>query len=216
VKGGLGHIIEYYGPGLKELSAMDRHVIANMGTELGATSTVFPSDEAVRQFLREHGRQEDWVELLADEGAGYDRHDEIDLSSLEPLIAKPSSPDAVVPVRELAGLPIYQAYIGSSANPGYRDFAIVAQIVKGRHVPNGVSLDINPTSRQLLEELIEEGEMLARVCTRLAAMGALGWGKRRPVGRSAYGRCRAISRVAPARSTTSCICAAPKQRPLPR
>ena len=113
---------------------MDRHVIANMGAELGATSTVFPSDEAVREFLREQDRVEDWIELVADPDAEYDRHDEIDLSTLEPLIAKPSSPDAVVPVRELAGMPIYQSYIGSSANPGYRDFAIVAQIVKDRQV----------------------------------------------------------------------------------
>jgi aconitate hydratase len=159
VKGGLGHIIEYYGPGLKELSAMDRHVIANMGAELGATSTVFPSDEEVRKFLREQDRGDDWMELVPDPDAAYDRHDEIDLSKLEPLIAKPSSPDAVVPVRELAGLPIYQAYVGSSANPGYRDFAIVAQTVKGRRVPGNISLDINPTSRQLLEELVQEGEI---------------------------------------------------------
>ncbi len=88
VKGGLGHIIEYYGPGLKELSAMDRHVIANMGAELGATSTVFPSDGEVREFLREQERGEDWVELVADSDATYDRYDEIELSTLEPLIAK--------------------------------------------------------------------------------------------------------------------------------
>src|SRR5690349_15845769 len=159
VKGGLGHVIEYYGPGLKELSAMDRHVIANMGAELGATSTVFPSDEEVRKFLREQERPDDWTELVADPDAVYDRNDAIDLSKLEPLIAKPNSPDAVVPVRELAGLPIYQSYVGSSANPGYRDFAIVAQILKGRRVPGSVSLDINPTSRQLLEELVAEGEV---------------------------------------------------------
>src|SRR5512138_846723 len=159
VKGGLGNIIEYYGPGLAELSAMDRHVIANMGAELGATSTVFPSDEAVREFLRDQDREADWIELLPDPDAEYDRYDEIDLSALEPLIAKPSSPDAVVPVRELAGMEIYQSYIGSSANPGYRDFAIAAQIVKDRRVPDHISFDINPTSRQLLEELLDEGEM---------------------------------------------------------
>src|ERR1044071_435710 len=94
VNGGVGHIIEYYGPGLKELSGMDRHVIANMGAELGATSTVFPSDEAVRLFLKEHDREQDWSELVADPAAEYDRYDEIELSVLEPLIAKPSSPDA--------------------------------------------------------------------------------------------------------------------------
>ena len=176
VKGGVGHIIEYYGPGLKELSAMDRHVIANMGTELGATTTVFPSDDEIRRFLREHDRSEDWTELIPDPGAEYDRHDEIDLSTLEPLIAKPSSPDAVVPVRELVGMPIYQSYIGSSANPGYRDFAIVAQVVKDRRVPSNVSFDINPTSRQLLEELIAEGEMghLIHAGARLHQVGCNG------------------------------------------
>ena len=159
VDGGLGYILEYYGPGLDTLTAMDRHVIANMGTELGATSTVFPSDEAVRQFLREQERDQDWSKLVADPDAEYDRHEEIDLSALEPLIAKPSSPGNVVPVREIAGEPIYQSYIGSSANPGYRDFAIVAQIVRDRQVMDSVSFDINPTSRQLLEELMREGEM---------------------------------------------------------
>ena len=204
VKGGLGHIIEYYGPGLKELSAMDRHVIANMGAELGATSTVFPSDEAVRQFLREHDRGEDWVELLADPDATYDRYDEIDLSTLEPLIAKPSSPDGVVPVRELAGLPIYQAYIGSSANPGYRDFAISAEIVKGHHVANGVSFDINPTSRQLLEELIEAGEMshLVHAGARLhqaGCNGCIGMGQAPASGKVSL---RTVPRNFPGRSGT--------------
>lgn len=159
VDGGLDTVIEYYGPGLEALTAMDRHVIANMGTELGATSTVFPSDEAVRQFLREQEREGDWSELVADPDAEYDRYEEIDLSALEPLIAKPSSPGNVVPVREIAGEPIYQSYIGSSANPGYRDFAIAAQMVKGRQVVDHVSFDINPTSRALLEELMREGEM---------------------------------------------------------
>ena len=131
VAGGVGKIIEYYGPGLHSLTAMDRHVIANMGAELGATTTVFPSDEEVLRFLESEGRGSDWTELRADDGASYDEHDEIDLSKLEPLIAKPSSPGNVVPVREVAGEPIYQSYIGSSANPGWRDFAIVAEIVRG-------------------------------------------------------------------------------------
>jgi aconitate hydratase len=159
VDGGINYIIEYYGPGLDALTAMDRHVIANMGTELGATSTVFPSDGAARQFLREQERGQDWSELVADPDAEYDRYEEIDLSALEPLIAKPSSPGNVVPVREIAGEPIYQSYIGSSANPGYRDFAIAAQIVRDRQVVDSVSFDINPTSRQMLEELMREGEM---------------------------------------------------------
>jgi len=204
VEGGLGHIIEYYGPGLKELSAMDRHVIANMGTELGATSTVFPSDNEVRTFLREHDRGDDWVELVADADAGYDRYEEIDLSTLEPLIAKPSSPDAVVPVRELAGMPIYQSYIGSSANPGYRDFAIVAQMVKERKVPDHVSFDINPTSRMLLEELIEEGEMnhLIRAGARLhqaGCNGCIGMGQAPASGKISL---RTVPRNFPGRSGT--------------
>lgn len=204
VKAGLGHIIEYYGPGLDELSAMDRHVIANMGTELGATTTVFPSDKEVRTFLREHARADDWVELVPDEGADYDRHEEIDLSTLEPLIAKPSSPDAVVPVRELVGMPIYQSYIGSSANPGYRDFAIVAQMVKGRKVPDQVSFDINPTSRQLLEELIDEGEMshLIRAGGRLhqaGCNGCIGMGQAPASGKVSL---RTVPRNFPGRSGT--------------
>lgn len=159
VSGGLGRILEYHGPGLGCLSAMDRHVIANMGAEIGATSSVFPADDEVRRFLRAQGRDTDFVELTADDGASYDLTDTIDLSALEPLIALPSSPGNVVPVREVAGREIYQAYIGSSANPGYRDFAIAAEIVKGRRVHDRVSFDINPTSRQILENLVADGHV---------------------------------------------------------
>lgn len=154
VKGGIGKIIEYYGDGLKELSAMDRHVIANMGAELGATTTVFPSDEETRRFLKAQKREEDWTELLADEGCTYDLHDEIVLDDLVPLIAKPTSPGNVVPVSEVAGKPISQAVIGSSANPGLRDFWMVGEIMDGQSVNNDVSLDINPTSRQVIQNLI--------------------------------------------------------------
>jgi aconitate hydratase len=160
VTGGVGKIIEYYGPGLDTLSAMDRHVIANMGAELGATTSVFPSDAEVKRFLASQGREEDWTPLKADEGATYDEHDEIDLSKLEPLIAMPSSPDNVRPVREVAGRPIYQAYVGSSANPGFRDFAMASSIVKGQRVHDRVSFDINPSSRQILENLLNEGYLL--------------------------------------------------------
>ena len=159
VKGGVGRIVEYRGSGLKSLSAMDRHVIANMGAELGATTTVFPSDDVVRRFLKSQGREEDWIEIVADDDADYDIHEQIDLSKLEPLIALPSSPDHVVPVREVAGEPIFQAYVGSSANPGYRDFAVVAEIVRGKQIPPQVSLDINPTSRQILENLVKDGHL---------------------------------------------------------
>jgi aconitate hydratase len=157
VDGGKGKIIEYYGPGLNNLTAMDRHVIANMGTELGATTTVFPADEAVRRFMKQQGRESDYVEITADDGADYDLHEEINLSELEPLIALPSSPGNVVPVREVAGNEIYQAYIGSSANPGLRDFAVPAMVVDGRQVHDRVSFDINPTSRQILENLSQLG-----------------------------------------------------------
>jgi len=159
VDGGFGTVIEYYGPGLANLSAMDRHVIANMGAELGATTTVFPSDQEVRRFLRAWQREDDWVELSADEGATYDLHDEIDLSSLVPLIAMPSSPGNVRPVSEVAGEKIYQAYIGSSANPGYRDFAVSAIMLQGQRVNESVSFDINPTSRAQLETLVRDGHV---------------------------------------------------------
>ncbi|GMV91501.1 MAG: aconitate hydratase [Candidatus Hydrogenedentota bacterium] len=163
VKGGVGRIVEYYGPGVETLSVMDRHVIANMGAELGATTTVFPADEMVRDYLRDRGRESDWSEWKADDGADYDMHDEIDLSSLVPLIAMPTSPGNVCEVQEVAGEPIYQAYIGSSANPGYRDFAIAAQIVKSRRVNSRVSLDINPTSREILEELAQDGRLVSLI-----------------------------------------------------
>jgi aconitate hydratase len=175
-----------------------------MGAELGATSTVFPSDEVVRQFLREQDRGEDWSELSADAEAEYDRYDEIDLATLEPLIAKPSSPDAVVPVREVAGMEIYQSYVGSSANPGYRDFAVVAQIVKDRQVASNVSFDVNPTSRQLLEELIEAGEMsyLVHAGARLhqaGCNGCIGMGQAPASGKVSL---RTVPRNFPGRSGT--------------
>lgn len=163
VEGGVGRIIEYFGPGLQGLSAMDRHVIANMGAELGATTTVFPADEQVRAFLRAQGRENDFREIVADNDAEYDILEEIDLAAIEPLVAMPSSPDNVVPVRDVAGEPIYQAYIGSSANPGLRDFAVAAEMLRGRQVHPQVSLDVNPTSRQILENLVISGHLGALI-----------------------------------------------------
>lgn len=204
VKGGVGRIIEYYGPGIKELSAMDRHVIANMGAELGATATVFPSDKEVKRFLKTQGREDQWVELKADNRATYDEHEKIDLSALEPLIAKPSSPGNVVPVSEVAGEAIYQSYIGSSANPGYRDFAIASEIVKGKQAANGISFDINPTSRQLLEQLVENGH-IANLLSAGARMhqagcnGCIGMGQAPATGRNSL---RTTPRNFPGRSGT--------------
>ena len=204
VDGGIGKIIEYYGPGLMHLSAMDRHVIANMGTELGATSTVFPSDQTVKEFLSRQGRENVWQELTVDENADYDDHDEIDLSKLEPLIALPSSPGNVVPVREVAGREIYQSYVGSSANPGLRDFAVAALITGGRQVHDRVSYDINPTSRQILENLASMGllEKLIHSGARIhqaGCNGCIGMGQAPATGRISL---RTVPRNFPGRSGT--------------
>jgi aconitate hydratase len=176
VSGGLGRIIEYYGPGLDHLSAMDRHVIANMGAELGATASVFPSDSEIKRFLQVQGREEVWKEIVADTDATYDEYEEIDLATLEPLIALPSSPGNVVPVREVAGREIGQAMIGSSANPGLRDFAVSALIVNGRQISDHISFDINPSSRQILENLVAMGYlgMLIRSGGRIHQAGCNG------------------------------------------
>ncbi|MCB1137463.1 MAG: aconitate hydratase [Leptospiraceae bacterium] len=176
VKGCVGYVLEYYGPGVQRLSAMDRHVIANMGTEMGATSSVFPADEEVQRYLKSQQREDDYEEWKADEGASYDREDSIDLSALEPLIAKPGSPGNVVSVREVEGEPVHQVVIGSSANPGLRDFWTVAQILKEHSISANVSLDINPTSRQLLENLSLDGSLgqLIHAGARIHQSGCLG------------------------------------------
>jgi len=204
VSGGVGKIIEYYGPGLKNLTAMDRHVIANMGAELGATTTVFPSDQETKKFFKQMGRESDWVELLADSDATYDLHEEIDLSKLEPLIALPTSPGNVKLVKEVQGRPIYQAYIGSSANPCPRDFAISAMMMKGTRAADTVSYDVNPSSRQVLNFLIEEsylGKMTkagARV-HQAGCNGCIGMGQAPASGQISL---RTVPRNFPGRSGT--------------
>jgi aconitate hydratase len=204
VDGGLGKIVEYYGPGLRFLSAMDRHVIANMGAELGATTSVFPSDDAVMAFLKSQGREQAFREILSDPDAEYDEHEEIDLSELEPLIALPSSPGNVVPVREVAGREIYQSYIGSSANPGLRDFAIAAMIVDGKQAHDRVSFDVNPTSRQILENMTATGILgkLIHAGARLhqaGCGGCIGMGQAPATGRISL---RTVPRNFPGRSGT--------------
>ncbi|MHC4534982.1 MAG: aconitate hydratase [Planctomycetota bacterium] len=204
VSGGVGKIIEYYGPGLESLTAMDRHVIANMGAELGATTTVFPSDWAVKAFLEQQGRGNAYYEIVADDDAVYDEHDEIDLSLIEPLIALPSSPGNVFPVRDVAGKEIYQAMIGSSANPGLRDFAIAALIVDGKRVHDRVSLDINPSTRQVQENLMELkllGKLLhagGRI-HQAGCNGCIGMGQAPATGRISL---RTVPRNFPGRSGT--------------
>ena len=204
VKGGVGKIIEYHGEGLKDLTAMDRHVIANMGAELGATATVFPADDAVRDFLEASDRGEDFTRIEADEGAQYDLHDSIDLSQLEPLIAAPSSPGNVRPVREAAGEDVFQVVIGSSANPGLRDFAVVAETLEGRHIHEQISLDVNPTSREILADLIAGGWLTSLVGSgarihQSGCMGCIGMGQAPAVGRNSL---RTMPRNFPGRSGT--------------
>ncbi|MBD2893971.1 3-isopropylmalate dehydratase large subunit [Actinomadura sp. RB99] len=205
VRGGVNRIIEYHGPGLAALTAMDRHVIANMGAELGATTTVFPSDERVLEFLCGEDREDDFTEILADPDASYDVTDEIDLSALEPLIARPSSPGDVVPVREAAGEEVHQVVVGSSANPGLRDFASVAAIVKGRQVHPHVSLDVNPTSRQILVDLTKMGAAtdLVQAGARIhqaGCLGCIGMGQAPAIGRNSL---RTFPRNFPGRSGTA-------------
>ncbi|WP_230420851.1 aconitate hydratase [Actinomadura soli] len=205
VRGGVNRIIEYHGPGLASLTAMDRHVIANMGAELGATTTVFPSDDRVLEFLRGEGREDDFTEIVADPDASYDVTEEIDLPSLEPLIARPGSPGDVVPVRDAAGEDVHQVVVGSSANPGLRDFAAVAAIVKGRQVHPAVSLDVNPTSRQILLDLTRMGAAadLLQAGARIhqaGCLGCIGMGQAPAIGRNSL---RTFPRNFPGRSGTS-------------
>ena len=159
VKGGVGKIIEYAGEGIKKLSVPQRATITNMGAELGATTSVFPSDENTLEFLKAQGREQDYVELKADEDAVYDEHITIDLSTLEPLAACPHSPDAVKPITELEGMVINQVCIGSCTNSSYTDLMKVAHILKGKTVADGVSLAIAPGSKQVLNMLAENGAL---------------------------------------------------------
>lgn len=182
VRGGVGKVIEYYGPGVASLSATDRATIGNMGAELGATSSIFPSDERTREFLVSQGRGDDWRQLSADEGAVYDEYDEIELSTLEPLIACPSSPDNVVPVREVAGTKVDQVIVGSSVNSSYRDLMTVCRIMEGSRVAPGVHFHVNPGSRQVLENVAQDGGVLMLLMAGVSihqsgCLGCIGMGQ---------------------------------------
>ena len=205
VTGGLNRIIEYHGPGLEQLSAMDRHVIANMGAELGATTTVFPADDAVRAFLRGEDREDDFTEVVADSDADYDVTDEIDVSTLEPLIARPTSPGNVVPVREVAGTQVSQVVVGSSANPGLRDYAIVAAMVAGRQTADAVGFDVNPSSREIFSDLTRMGATFDLIAAgarihQAGCMGCIGIGQAPAAGRNSL---RTFPRNFPGRSGTT-------------
>jgi aconitate hydratase len=157
VKGGVGKIFEYGGPGVKDLSVTERATITNMGAELGATTSVFPSDENTRKFLIAQGREHQWIELEADEDAVYSEIIELDLSEIEPMIAQPHSPDNVVAVKDIKGIKVDQVCIGSCTNSSYKIMKTVASILKDKVVHEDVTLFINPGSKQVYEMLAKDG-----------------------------------------------------------
>ena len=157
VKGGVGKVFEFAGEGVKFLSVPERAVITNMGAELGATTSIFPSDENTKDFLKAMGREEDWSELIADADAKYAEVVEINLSELEPLVARPHMPDRVVTVKSLAGLKVNQSAIGSCTNSSYSDLKTTALILQDRQLPDGVDLMISPGSKQVLKMLAADG-----------------------------------------------------------
>ena len=159
VKGGVGKVMEYTGPGVATLTVPERATIANMGAELGATTSVFPSDEVTRAFLKAQDREADWQALSADADAVYDETIEIDLSALEPLVARPHMPDNVVTIAEAGPIKVDQVFIGSCTNSSYQDMMRVARILKGKRVHPDVSLVIGPGSRQVLTMLARNGAL---------------------------------------------------------
>jgi aconitate hydratase len=182
VKGGVGKIIEYYGTGVAMLSATDRATIGNMGAELGATSSIFPSDEQTREFLVSQGRGDVWQPLVADEGATYDEYDEIDLSTLEPLIACPSSPGNVVKVAEVEGVKVDQVLVGSSVNSSFRDLMTVCRILEGQRIASHLTFHINPGSRQVLENVADQGGIVTLLMAgatihQSGCLGCIGMGQ---------------------------------------
>ena len=159
VKGGVNKIIEYTGDGVASLSLTDRATICNMGAELGATTSVFPTDERTKEYLAQQGRVDDYIEMKADEDATYDQELDVDLSALVPMTAKPHSPDAVVPVKELERMKVNQVVIGSCTNSSFADMMKAAKILKGRKVADHVSLVIAPGSSSILAMLSQNGAL---------------------------------------------------------
>ncbi len=185
VKGGVGKVFEYYGPGVDTLSVPERATITNMGAELGATSSLFPSDDITKQFFEMQGRPDDWKPLTADVDAEYDGHIEINLNELEPMLAKPGSPDAVVQVSEVENTPVEQVIIGSCTNSSYKDLMTVAEALKGKKVNPNLSFHITPGSRQVLETIIRNGALADMVSAGARIMettcdGCIGLGSSPP------------------------------------
>ncbi len=176
VKGGIGRIMEYYGPGVENLEVPERAAIANMGAELGATTTIFPSDENTKRFLEAQGRVEIWKEIKPDPGTEYDEEIELNLSELEPLLACPSSPDNVKKVSELEGIKVEQVIIGSCGNSSYRDLMLVAKCLENNKIHENVSLEINPGSKQILENIANANGLskLIHSGARIQQLGCLG------------------------------------------
>jgi aconitate hydratase len=204
VKGGIGRIFEFTGPGVDTLSVPERGTICNMIAELGATTGIFPSDRRTKEWLVEQKRPADFVELAADQGASYEEREVIDLATLEPLIAKPSSPGNVVPVREVAGIKVQQVCVGSSVNSGYSDLAIVAAVMKGKTAHPEVFMTVTPGSKQILDALADSGAyqaMLAAGARMLepACGPCVGMGQAPPTGGVSV---RTFNRNFPGRSGT--------------
>ena len=160
VKGGVGYFLEYAGPGVKTLTVPERATITNMGTETGATSSIFPSDEVTRDFLRMQEREADWVELKADDDAVYDKVIKLDLSTVKPLVAMPGMPDNVFDMKDVVGTKLDQIFIGSCTNGSYFDIKIVADMLKGKKVCRDIDVIVSPGSRQSWEMLMEDGSFL--------------------------------------------------------
>jgi aconitate hydratase len=204
VKGGVGYIMEYFGPGVDQLTVTDRASITNFGAELGATTSVFPSDENTRKFLESQGRSNLWQPLAADADARYDEVIDIDMSSLEPLIACPSSPDNVVKVSEVAGKPVSQVLVGSCSNSSLRDLMVVAKVLESEEIDSNVSFEINPGSRQVLENITAQGDMLTLIKAgarvhQAGCLGCIGMGQAPPTGAISL---RTFPRNFPGRSGT--------------
>jgi aconitate hydratase len=160
VKGGFNKILEYFGSGVKTLSVPERGTIANMGTETGATTSIFPSDQVTKAFLRSQGREKQWIELKSDDEAKYSEVLDLDLGEVEPLIALPHSPDNLKTVSEVEGISVDQVCIGSCTNSSLRDLKVVAALLKGKKISSRVNLTISPGSRQVLENLAASGELV--------------------------------------------------------
>ncbi len=159
VKGGVGKIMEYGGEGVRTLTVPERATITNMGAELGATTSIFPSDDLTREFLRAEGREDAWTRIEADPDAEYDEVIEIDLSSLEPMVAQPHQPDRVVKVKDIEGMKVDQVLVGSCTNSSYRDLMTLAGVLKGKKVHPTVSAGVSPGSRQVLEMISRNGAL---------------------------------------------------------